>query len=140
MSDVLLVVDRDKLTLSHYGRPEGEPQFRLRAQYPISVGKVGHETPGGTYSVTSRSRNPSWTMPEADWVPEADWGKVIPAGDPNNPIKARWLGLFDGVGIHGTADTEEIGQAVSHGCVRMRPNDVKELFDHVPLHTPVVIL
>ena len=62
-----------------------------------------------------------------------------PAGDPENPIKARWLGIFDGAGIHGTDAVGSIGSAASHGCIRMRIPDVSELYDQVPVGAPVYI-
>jgi lipoprotein-anchoring transpeptidase ErfK/SrfK len=65
---------------------------------------------------------------------------VIPPG-PADPIKARWLGIFDGAGIHGIDPSEygSIGTAGSHGCVRMRIPDVIELYPQVPVGTPVYI-
>jgi lipoprotein-anchoring transpeptidase ErfK/SrfK len=64
---------------------------------------------------------------------------VIPGGSPENPLKARWLGIFDGAGIHGTDAINSLGTAASHGCVRMRISDVEELYDEVPLNSPVYI-
>jgi lipoprotein-anchoring transpeptidase ErfK/SrfK len=64
---------------------------------------------------------------------------VIPGGTPENPLKARWLGIFDGAGIHGTTETGSIGSAASHGCVRMLIPDVIELYDQVPVGAPIYI-
>ena len=66
-------------------------------------------------------------------------GKVIPGGSPENPIKARWMGVYDGAGIHGTADDSSIGSAASHGCIRMHIPDVEELYDKVPVGAPIYI-
>jgi lipoprotein-anchoring transpeptidase ErfK/SrfK len=52
---------------------------------------------------------------------------------------ARWLGIYDGAGIHGTADVGSLGTAASHGCIRMSVPDVIELYDMVPVGTPVYI-
>ena len=57
--------------------------------------------------------------------------------DPKNPIKARWMGFFDGAGIHGTDAKNSLGSAASHGCVRMAIPDVIELFDRVDVGTPI---
>ncbi|MGH2451438.1 MAG: L,D-transpeptidase, partial [Candidatus Limnocylindria bacterium] len=61
--------------------------------------------------------------------------------DPENPIKARWMGFSRaaGIGIHGTADEASIGTAASHGCIRMTARDVIDLYERVPLHTPLYI-
>ena len=66
-------------------------------------------------------------------------GPTIPGGAPNNPLKARWLGIYAGAGIHGTDDVGSIGSAASHGCIRMRIPDVEELYDEVPVNAPVYI-
>jgi lipoprotein-anchoring transpeptidase ErfK/SrfK len=78
-------------------------------------------------------------MPNSSWVAPADRGKVIPGGSPENPLKARWLGIFDGAGIHGTDATYSLGTAASHGCIRMAIPDVIDLYDQVPVSTPVYI-
>jgi lipoprotein-anchoring transpeptidase ErfK/SrfK len=64
---------------------------------------------------------------------------VVPGGTPENPLKARWMGIFDGAGIHGTDAINSIGTAASHGCIRMRIPDVVELYDEVPVGAPVYI-
>ena len=58
---------------------------------------------------------------------------------PENPIKARWMGIFEGAGIHGTEETYSLGSAASHGCVRMSIPDVEELYDRVEVGTPIYI-
>ena len=81
--------------------------------------------------------NPSWSVPDADWTGGLA-GQVVPPG-PDNPLKARWMGIFDGAGIHGTDDVGSLGSAASHGCVRMSVPDVVELYDHVDVGTPLYI-
>ena len=59
---------------------------------------------------------------------------------PENPLKARWLGIYDGAGIHGTdADRTRSARAASHGCIRMAIPDVIELYDQVPVGAPIYI-
>ena len=77
-------------------------------------------------------------MPNSAWAGSLA-GKVIPGGTPENPIKSRWMGIFDGAGIHGTSDDGSIGSAASHGCIRMHIPDVEELYDQVPVGAPVYI-
>jgi lipoprotein-anchoring transpeptidase ErfK/SrfK len=121
-------------------------QFRLRlfkalkpAQtYGIAVGQVGLETPAGQYTIANKAINPAWHVPNSAWAGKLA-GKVIPGDDPTNPIKARWLGIFDGVGIHGTSDDASIGHNASHGCIRMHIPDVERLYDEVPVGSAVYI-
>jgi lipoprotein-anchoring transpeptidase ErfK/SrfK len=121
-------------------------QFRLRLfkalkptqTYGIAVGQVGLETPAGQYTIANKAINPAWHVPNSAWAGELA-GKVIPGDDPTNPIKARWLGIFDGVGIHGTSDDASIGHDASHGCIRMHIPDVERLYDEVPVGSAVYI-
>jgi lipoprotein-anchoring transpeptidase ErfK/SrfK len=111
--------------------------LRLVKTYVIAVGRVGLETPAGLYDIFDKQIDPSWHVPNSPWAGELA-GRVIPPG-PDDPLKARWLGFFDGSGIHGTDDLASLGTAASHGCIRMSIPDVIELYDRVPLHTPIYI-
>jgi L,D-transpeptidase catalytic domain/Putative peptidoglycan binding domain len=111
--------------------------LKLAKVYPISVGQIGYDTPGGLYNVRNKAVNPSWFVPNKPWAGDLA-GKVIPPG-PDNPIKARWMGIYDGAGIHGTDAVGSIGQRASHGCIRMLIPHVVELYDRVPVGTPVFI-
>jgi lipoprotein-anchoring transpeptidase ErfK/SrfK len=113
--------------------------LQLMKTYPIAVGQVGLETPAGLYHVQNKAVDPAWTMPNSSWVAPADRGRVIPGGVPENPLKARWLGIYAGAGIHGTDATYSLGTAASHGCIRMAIPDVIDLYDQVPVSTPVYI-
>jgi lipoprotein-anchoring transpeptidase ErfK/SrfK len=141
-------VTRDELAAQYaYVITVNRPSFELRfwknlelvKTYTIAVGQVGYDTPSGLYHVQNKAVNPAWTMPHSDWVAPEDRGKVIPGGVPENPLKARWLGIYDGAGIHGTDATYSLGTAASHGCIRMAIPDVIELYDQVPISTPVYI-
>jgi lipoprotein-anchoring transpeptidase ErfK/SrfK len=79
-----------------------------------------------------------WTAPNSPWAGELG-GSRIPGGSPANPLRARWMGITGGVGIHGTGQDWSIGRAVSHGCIRMHVWDVVDLYRRVPLGTPVLI-
>ena len=77
-------------------------------------------------------------------VPDSDWagdmaGEIVPGGTPENPLKARWMGIYDGAGIHGTDDEDSLGSSASHGCIRMAVPEVKELYERVEIQTPVFI-
>jgi lipoprotein-anchoring transpeptidase ErfK/SrfK len=143
-AEKLILVERDRFLLTLWDDPEDPRagEYAKVARYPIAVGAKGFNTPRGVYRIVVKVKDPAWTKPHSEWVPEDERGKVIPGGDPANPIKERWLGFSpdDGVGIHGTGDRESMGQAASHGCVRMLPEDVIELAEQVPLGTPVVVV
>lgn len=111
---------------------------RLRKTYRVGIGAVGYDTPAGEYEIESKAANPAWYVPNSEWAGDLA-GKVIPGDDPKNPIKARWMGFYDGAGIHGTDDEASIGGAASHGCIRMLIPDVVDLYDRVPLHSPLFI-
>lgn len=127
----VLVVDRAGFKLRLYRN------LKLSKTYPISVGKAGVETPTGLYSIQNKQVDPTWTVPNSDWAGDLA-GKVIPPG-PDNPLIARWLGIYDGVGIHGTNELGSLGTAASHGCIRMNPSDVIALYPMVPVGAPVYI-
>lgn len=111
--------------------------LNLVKTYTIAVGQAGLETPAGQYTVDDKQVNPSWHVPDSDWAGDLA-GQVIPPG-PEDPLKARWMGFWEGSGIHGTDDIASLGTAASHGCIRMSIPDVVELYDQVPLGTPIYI-
>jgi lipoprotein-anchoring transpeptidase ErfK/SrfK len=131
----VLVVHRSSFTLSLY------KHLKLAKTYSVAIGMQGLETPAGLYHIQNKAVNPAWTEPNSDWVAPADRGKVVPGGTPENPLKARWLGIFNGAGIHGVDPSEygTIGHAASHGCVRMRIPDVIDLYPQVPVGAPIYI-
>jgi hypothetical protein len=129
----VLVVNRGAFSLSLY------KGLKLAKTYKVAIGKIGLETPAGLYHIQNKAVDPAWTMPNSDWVAPKDRGKVVPGGTPENPLKARWLGIFAGAGIHGTDAESSIGTAASHGCVRMRIPDVIELYPQVPVGAPIYI-
>jgi lipoprotein-anchoring transpeptidase ErfK/SrfK len=121
------------------------PAFRLtvydhlkpKKSFTVAVGQQGLETPAGLYHVQDKQVNPSWHVPNSAWAGDLA-GKVIPPG-PDDPIKARWLGIYNGAGIHGTDELSSLGSAASHGCIRMAIPDVIQVYDWVPLGAPVFI-
>lgn len=128
----LVTVDRTTFKLRVFKR------LRLSKTYRIAVGSAGHTTPAGMYSITSKQVNPAWHVPNSAWAGSLQ-GQVIPGGAPNNPLKARWLGLRDGIGIHGTSESWSIGTRASHGCLRMHVKDVVDLYPRIPMGTQVKI-
>ncbi|HXV51872.1 MAG TPA: L,D-transpeptidase/peptidoglycan binding protein [Solirubrobacterales bacterium] len=106
--------------------------------YTVAIGAEGFDTPAGVYSIQNKAVDPAWSVPDSDWAGDLA-GTVVPGGAADNPLKARWMGIFDGAGIHGTDDTGSLGSAASHGCVRMSVPDVIDLYDQVPVGTPIYI-
>jgi lipoprotein-anchoring transpeptidase ErfK/SrfK len=102
---------------------------RVLKVYDVAVGKTSTPSPQGKYVLINRVSNPTWYGPQ---------GPVAPGK--NNPIGTRWMGLsVSGYGIHGTNAPASIGHAASHGCIRMRQQDLEELFDLVDIGTRVEI-
>ena len=112
--------------------------------YPISIGRMDWETPLGKTTVISKVRNPSWYVPQSVLAEHAADGdplpRIVPPG-PDNPLGkyAMRLGL-PGYLIHGTNRPAGVGMRVTHGCVRMFPEDIEFLFGKVDLKTPVRII
>ncbi len=111
--------------------------LKLVRTYEIAVGMAGLETPAGLYHIEDKEVNPSWHVPNSAWAGSLA-GQTIPPG-PADPIKARWMGIFNGAGIHGTDELGSLGSAASHGCIRMAIPDVVALYDQTPVGTPVYI-
>jgi lipoprotein-anchoring transpeptidase ErfK/SrfK len=128
----LLVINRNQFKLRYYRN------LKLAKTYNIAVGQVGFDTPAGLYHIQNKAVNPAWSVPNSGWAGSLA-GTVVPGGTAANPLKARWMGIYDGAGIHGTAETGSIGTAASHGCIRMLIPDVIELYDRVEVNTPVYI-
>jgi lipoprotein-anchoring transpeptidase ErfK/SrfK len=111
---------------------------KLVKTYTVAVGSPQYPTPIGRYVVQTMQKNPSWNVPNSEWAGDLA-GETIPGGDPNNPLVARWIGFNGSVGFHGTASAGSLGSAASHGCVRMAPPDVIDLFTRVSIGTPVLV-
>ncbi len=126
-----LTLDRSTFTLRLW------KDLKLARTYTVAVGMEGLETPEGIYEIQEKEENPTWHVPDSAWAGDLA-GATIPPG-PANPIKARWMAIFEGAGIHGTEETESLGSAASHGCVRMSIPDVEELYDQVEVGTPIFI-
>ncbi|MGN0866793.1 MAG: L,D-transpeptidase family protein [Oligosphaeraceae bacterium] len=99
--------------------------------WTVGIGKE-NRTPSGRFLVTDKLTDPAWTPP----------GRFIAAGDPENVLGTRWLKLtpaegtdpsLEGYGIHGTTEPDTVGTSCSAGCIRMRNEEVEELFDFIPM-------
>jgi lipoprotein-anchoring transpeptidase ErfK/SrfK len=100
--------------------------------YRVAVGKASTPTPIGTFKIVNKLVDPPW-------YPKG--GGMIPAGDPKNVLGSRWLGISkESYGIHGTVDPSSIGKDATDGCVRLKNEDVEELYSIVPDGTEVTIV
>ena len=106
--------------------------------YTVAVGSPEYPTPTGQFVVQTMQKNPSWSVPQSEWAGSLA-GETIPGGDPRNPLVARWIGFNGAVGFHGTSSAGSLGSAASHGCIRMNPGDVIDLFERVRPATPVFV-
>jgi len=140
-----IVVNLPEHRLYFYPKPEaGKPQ-RIYT-YPISIGKMDWNTPLGKTKIADKRKNPTWTPPESVRKEHIANGEpplpaVVPAG-PDNPLGAyaMRLGLKGAYLIHGTNNPIAVGMAVTHGCIRMYPEDIEELFPMVKVGTPVYLV
>jgi hypothetical protein len=128
----VLTIDRASFKLRYF------KNLKFKRSYGIAVGAPGFETPTGRFSVHNKAVDPAWSAPDEPWA-GAYRNEVVEGGSAENPLKARWMGIVGGVGIHGTAAEDSIGTAASHGCIRMRVADVIDLYPRVPVGTAVLI-
>ena len=127
-----IAIDRETFKLRFF------ESLELVKTYTIALGAAGYDTPAGVYEITDKTVDPNWYVPDAEWAGDLA-GTIVPGGSPENPLVNRWMGFYDGAGIHGTNDVASLGSNASHGCVRMDPDEVIELYDEVDVGTPIYI-
>jgi len=140
-----IVVNLPEHRMYFYSKPrKGEKPVVIT--YPVSIGKMDWRTPLGETRIVSKVRSPSWYPPESVRQEHAERGdilpKVVPPG-PDNPLGdfAMRLGVVGGSYlIHGTNNPLAVGMAVTHGCIRMYPEDIAALFPRVPVGTKVRLI
>ena len=112
--------------------------------YPVAVGRADWQTPLGEFSILSKETNPTWDVPESIREEARRAGRSLPLKvppGPDNPLGAYWLGLSLGsLGIHGTNAPRSIYQVVTHGCIRLHPDDIAALFPQVQVGTTGVLV
>ena len=128
----------------YYFPPKKPGQPAQVQTYPISIGRMDWATPLGMTTITSKKKDPSWRPPESIRREHAEKGdplpRVVPAG-PNNPLGAYAMRLgMPSYLIHGTNKPLGVGMRVSHGCIRMLPEDIEHLFAQLPVGTQVNIV
>ena len=112
--------------------------------YPISIGRMDWETPLGETRITAKAKNPSWYPPEsirAEHEAEGDFLPRIDPPGPDNPLGEYAMRLdIPGYLIHGTNRPAGVGMRVTHGCIRMYPEDIFFLYNELKVGTPVRII
>ncbi|HLT89865.1 MAG TPA: L,D-transpeptidase family protein [Woeseiaceae bacterium] len=138
-----VVLNLPEYRLYYFPEPKpGEPAVVMT--YPVSIGRMDWATPLGETRIVSKVVKPSWYPPESVRKEHAEEGRplprVVPPG-PDNPLGDFAMRLsLPGYLIHGTNRPAGVGMRVTHGCIRMYPEDIEFLFGHVPVNTPVRII
>jgi L,D-transpeptidase ErfK/SrfK len=115
------------------------PKMGLVKTYPIGIGVEENPTPIGDFKIISKEIDPIWEIPSS--LQKEYGGRKIILPGPENPLGSFWLGLSaDSYGIHGTNKPWGVGRLVSHGCIRLYPEDIIKLFPLVRIGMPVKII
>jgi len=140
-----IVVNLPEHRLYYYPKPK-PGQAGIVITYPVSIGKMDWHTPIGLTHVIQKEKNPVWFPPESVRKEHAAAGDPLPArvpSGPDNPLGLFAMRLAAGNGtymIHGTNNPIAVGLAVTHGCIRMYPEDVEQLFPMIPVGTEVRLI
>jgi L,D-transpeptidase ErfK/SrfK len=140
-----IVVNLPEHRLYYFPKPKRGVPIQV-ITYPVSIGKMDWRTPLGITHVISKQKDPTWFPPESVRKEHAEAGDPIPARvppGPDNPLGAYAMRLAAGNGtylIHGTNNPIAVGLAVTHGCIRMYPDDVAALYPLIPVGTPVRLI
>jgi L,D-transpeptidase ErfK/SrfK len=144
-----IIVNLPEHRLYYFPKPErvkGKLQHAIVITYPVSIGKMDWHTPIGVTHVIQKEKDPVWFPPESVRKEHAANGDPLPArvpAGPDNPLGAFAMRLAAGNGtymIHGTNNPIAVGLAVTHGCIRMYPEDVSQLFPMIPVGAQVRLI
>jgi L,D-transpeptidase ErfK/SrfK len=117
---------------------------KLVTAYPVAVGKPDWETPTGSFSVISKHKNPAWVVPRDIQDEMEEEGREVQTRvepGPNNPLGNYWIGTsIRGIGIHATNAPASIYSYHTHGCVRLDPDNIKDLFHRISKGDPGMII
>lgn len=141
-----IVINLPEHRLYYYPKRKKKTDPQKVYTYPVSIGKMDWQTPLGQTTIVSKTKRPWWHPPESVRKEHAARGEPLPARvppGPDNPLGeyAMRLGITSGAYlIHGTNNPLAVGMAVTHGCIRMYPEDIEELFPLVPVGTKVYLI
>lgn len=132
-----IVINLSEMRLYYFFKKKGS---RFVVTFPIGIGAEGNDTPVGNFRVTEKIVRPSWHVPESIRKEKPQLPKVLPPG-PDNPLGSYAIRLsFGNILIHGTNKPWGVGRRVSHGCIRLYPEDIPKLFQLVPNGAKVTIV
>ncbi|MFO1508600.1 MAG: L,D-transpeptidase family protein [Steroidobacteraceae bacterium] len=140
-----IVVNLPEHRLYYYPKPK-KGEKPVVYTYPVSIGKMDWKTPLGKTRITQKEKNPNWYPPASVRKEHAERGDPLPAvvpPGPDNPLGAYKMRLAFGGGsylIHGTNNPAAVGMAITHGCIRMYPEDIEQLYSMVPVGTSVYLV
>jgi len=138
-----VVINLASLRLFYYPKPEGDGP-RDVITHPVGIGREGFRTPQGEFRITQKIENPAWRPTASVRREHAAMGDPLPAivkAGPDNPLGAYAMGLsIPKYFIHGTNKPYGVGMRVSHGCIRLYPEDIAALYPDIPVGTPVRIV
>jgi L,D-transpeptidase ErfK/SrfK len=141
-----IVINLPEHRLYYFPKPKKRGEKPVVITYPVSIGKMDWHTPLGETRVMAKQMNPNWYPTASVRAEHAAEGETLPAmvpPGPDNPLGTRALRLAAGGGtylIHGTNNPIAVGLAVTHGCIRMYPEDIEALYPLVPVGTTVRII
>jgi len=129
------------MRLYYFRPPAGNGSATEVITYAVGLGRDDWRTPQGKFTIRSKTENPTWIIPESirkEHIEErGDDRTSIAGGAPDNPLGKHRLSLsLPSYGIHGTNIPWGVGMQVSHGCVRLYPEDIERLFPAVPVGAP----
>jgi L,D-transpeptidase ErfK/SrfK len=136
-----VIVNIPEMRIFYMKRAPGDPGSTIVYTYPVGLGRDDWRTPSGKFKITGKTVNPQWNIPESirkEHIKERDDPRTfIPGGAPDNPLGKYRLELsLPMYRIHGTDIPWGVGMQVSHGCVRLYPEDIERMFPLVPVGTP----
>ena len=132
-----IVINVPEMRLYYFFSANGKKKVKT---YPLGLGREGASTPVGVFRISSIEKNPTWDIPASIRRERPELPAAIPPG-PENPLGTHWLRLSNtSYGIHGTHMPLGVGRRVSHGCIRLYPEDIVKLASSVKIGTPVRIL
>lgn len=134
-----IIINTAEMRLYYY--PQGKNAVEI---FPVGIGQVGHDTPDHwVTSIQRKKAGPTWTPTPNERAEFAAEGQILPAvvpAGPENPMGLYAMYIGNLFAIHGTNANFGIGLRVSHGCVRLRADDLKKLFNEVPVGTRVELI
>jgi L,D-transpeptidase ErfK/SrfK len=132
-----IIINLAEMRLYYFFSTDGN---KYVSTYPIGIGREGFNTPTGIYNITLKVKDPVWRVPESIKKEKPELPDFVPPG-PDNPLGKYWLQLsVNGYGIHGTNMPYGVGRRVSHGCIRLYPEDIELLAAFVEPGIPVKII